>query len=331
MADPLVIQAVLRYRAQLESADAATTLDLTRRWLAVQERLGAQIDALVAEVTALRAAGETISRGRLMRLARYQALRAQIDVELAGYGRYASAQTSAAQASAAGLGLSAAGETISAAYQQAGRIAADWALLPYRAVETMAGLAADGTPLTVLIAQSYPLTVRAVTDALVSGIALGWNPRRTAAAARQAADLPLNRALRIARTETMRAYREATRLQYAESGVVVAYKRLAAKSLRTCPACLFADGRIYGLDEPLDEHVNGRCQLIPIIDGVPQTNWQTGRTWFNGLPSGQQSEILGPGAYEKWRRERFDLNRFVTLKENETWGNSLQVTPLSAL
>jgi len=329
--DPLVVRVLADYRRQLQDTESAQFRDMAARWSAVQDRLTVQIDSLAAEIDALRQAGETVTRGRLLRMDRYQALLAQVDAETTRFDRLTTGQIVSAQSDAIGLGLEAAAAAIDAGYQQAGRVAVDWNRLPRRAVQTMAGLASDGSPLAALIAQSYPLTVQALTDTLVQAVGLGWNPKKTAAAMRQAADLPLNRALRIARTEQLRAYRETTRAQYAESGVVTAYRRLAAKSLRTCPACLFADGKVYQLDEPLDEHPNGRCQLIPILDGMPERGWQTGREWFKTLPAEQQSAMLGPGVYEKWKRERFDLDRLITVREDATWGNSLQVTPLSAL
>ena len=331
MPDPLVVRVLADYRRQLQDTESAQFRDMAARWSAVQDRLTVQIDSLAAEIDALRQAGEVVSRGRLLRLDRYRALLTQVDAETTRFDRLTTGQIVSAQSDAIGLGLEAAAAAIDAGYQQAGRVAVDWNRLPRRAVQTMAGLASDGSPLAALIAQSYPLTVQALTDTLVQAVGLGWNPKKTAAAMRQAADLPLNRALRIARTEQLRAYRETTRAQYAESGVVTAYRRLAAKSLRTCPACLFADGKVYQLDEPLDEHPNGRCQLIPILDGMPERGWQTGREWFKTLPAEQQSAMLGPGVYEKWKRERFDLDRLITVREDATWGNSLQVTPLSAL
>lgn len=331
MADPLIVRVLADYRRQLLDTESAQFRDMAGRWAAVQDRLAVQIDALAAEIDALRAAGETVSRGRLYRMARYQALLDQVGAETRRFDQAVAGDIIGAQSDAIALGLEAAGAAIDAGYQQAGVNAAGWNILQRRAVQTMAGLASDGSPLAALIAQSYPLATQALTDALVQAIGLGWGPRRTATAMRQAADLPLNRALTIARTEQLRAYRETTRQQYQESGVVTAYRRLAAKSLRTCPACLFADGRIYQLDEPLDEHISGRCQLVPVLDGVPERRWQTGREWFGTLPAEQQAQILGPGAFERWQREQFDLSRFVTTREDATWGNSLQVTPLSAL
>jgi SPP1 gp7 family putative phage head morphogenesis protein len=171
-----------------------------------------------------------------------------------------------------------------------------------------------------------------MTEALINGVALGWNPRKTARAMREGLQAgALQRSLVIARTEQLRAYRTATLETYRQSGVVVGYKRLAAKSARTCIACLMADGTFYPLEESFEEHPNGRCTLVPVVKGRPAPEWETGRTWFERQPADVQRGILGPAAFEAWQAGAIRLEDLVERHEHPVWGGSLGQRSLRSL
>src|SRR5690606_14899995 len=95
--------------------------------------------------------------------------------------------------------------------------------LPVEAVELMAGLAGNGSPLRQLLAQSWPLAADGLTNELVTGMALGYNPRKVARLMAQGATGSLDRMMVIARTEQLRVYRTANVSSYRASGVVTSY------------------------------------------------------------------------------------------------------------
>src|SRR5512142_3157 len=66
-----------------------------------------------------------------------------------------------------------------------------------------------GTPLADLLAELGPEASKAVRDVLITGLALGEGPRRIGARMRSAFAGNLYRAQSVARTEILRAYREA--------------------------------------------------------------------------------------------------------------------------
>ena len=142
----------------------------------------------------------------------------------------------------------------------------------------------------------------------------------------------MDRAINIARTEQLRVYRTANLAQYKESGVVRGYQRLSARDTRVCPACLFADdGTIYSLDDPFDEHPQGRCTPVPVVIGLPVVTWQSGISWFESQSAASQRGMLGPGAYDAWQNGQFDLADMVGRVENEVWGGALTTKSLSEL
>jgi len=105
------------------------------------------------------------------------------------------------------------------------------------------------------------------------------------------------------RTLLMASLREQNRRAYGRIPGVRGYRRLAAKSQRTCAACLALDGKFYGINEVMEEHPNGRCQLVPVTDAYAPT-WTSGREWFEAQPEEVQRHILGPGRWKAWREGR---------------------------
>jgi len=138
------------------------------------------------------------------------------------------------------------------------------------AVEGMVGMMGDGTPLRQHLQGVYGDAARGMSKYLVRAVTQGLNPRETARQMRKGLGIGLDRALTIARTEQLRVYRESQRLTYQASGVVEGYQRISAKSRRTCLGCLLADGQVYPLSVPFEDHVAGRC-LSPgtVVSGAP--------------------------------------------------------------
>jgi SPP1 gp7 family putative phage head morphogenesis protein len=143
--------------------------------------------------------------------------------------------------------------------------------------------------------------------------------------------MSLQHVLLVARDQQNRAYRTASLQQYRQSGVVTGYRRLAAKNDRTCAACLALDGREYPTDELMPLHPQDRCTMVPTVRGLPPVPYETGETWFNRQSETVQRDILGPGRYEAWQAGRFAFADLASVRENDVWGASAQVTPLREL
>lgn len=179
-----------------------------------------------------------------------------------------------------------------------------------------------------LLRQAWPGSMVRMTEALANGVALGWNPRKTERAMREAGRSVLQRALLIARTEQLRAYRTASLANYRASGVLSGYRRLAAKSARSCLACLLADGEFFTLEVAFEEHVAGRCTMVPVLASGEAPEWETGRDWFGRQPEATQRRVMGPAAFEAWRAGVVGLDELVERHEHPMWGGSLQVRSL---
>jgi hypothetical protein len=263
-----VEEMLAEFRRLIDGRDLAVQRELIRRWRSVEQALAANIDAVVSELAALRAAGQPVNVNLIYRMERYRTLLAQVDAETQRYTRAAAALIEGEQRYAVQLGLDWGTESVAALAAQGG-LGFNFDRVSSTAVNAMIGYAQDGTPLARLLAADYPHTIGAITDRLVEATALGYNPRKTARLIRDEMAGNAQRALVVARTEQARAMRAATVTSYQQSGVVRTYTRRAARSGRTCLACLLEDGRQYPVDVVFSDHPNGRCLLPGAVVAGP--------------------------------------------------------------
>lgn len=323
---PLVVDVLNNYRERLLRDDEAALREMARAWLLVEQALRAEFEAL-----AERAQRENLTPALLRRSARVRSLLAQTRIELERYADRVADQITAQQLRAGILGIDqAVGALNAVALQNGASISFD--RLPVAAVENLVGLAGDGSPVRDVLRDATGIGVDAALRELLLGVAFGRNPLETARRMlRLGLGQSFSRMATIARTEKMRVWRQTTLQSYRNSPVVVGYRRLAAKSERTCLGCLFADGRFYRLDEEFDEHPNGRCTLVPVLDSAEPVDWETGQTWFIRQSEIMQREMLGPGRFELWRSGQVTLEDMVLRRSNPTWGGALVPKPVTAL
>lgn len=326
MPDSEVIRVMRGFKRDLLAGERAQMQEMARRWLDVERRLQAQMDALALEMDAIQRNGGFVSRELLLNQVRYRELVMQLTDELEGYTEFAEVQITAQQRRLTRLGVAHGERAITAQGIRTG-----FNRLPIEAVQNLVGLVGDGSPLRALLVQSWPLSANRLTQELINGVALGYNPRKTARLMAQGARGSLERMMVIARTEAMRVYRTASLESYRASGVVTSYVRLSARDNRVCAGCLAADSEEYDLATDFQSHPQCRCTLIPKIAGIP-LRFQSGAAWFEEQPAATQLEILGRGRYKLWATgEVTNFKDFFTVRPNTTWGDSLQVTPLRKL
>ena len=317
MPDPIVVQIIDEYRRNLLDRESRQFENMTQQWLKVERALDGQVSALAFELDRMRSKGETVNEWRIQRLDRYKSLLAQAQGEVGRYAQYANDVITEGQ-----LQSGAAGAELAQMVLKSMGVRGAFDLLPIEAIEAMAGLTGDGSPLLDLLKESWPDAAQGMTDKLMRAIAMGQNPRVTARQMMDGLANGLNRMLTIARTEQLRSYRSASLEQYRRSGLVTKYKRIAARQTRTCLACLMLDGKEYELEESFSDHPNGRCALVPIVKGMPVIKWTEGPEWFAGLSETEQRGIMGPAKYNAWKAGKVELGDLITTHTNETWGDS---------
>jgi len=329
--EALVVQIMRQHKAFLVGQQAMQMLAMSQRWLAVERALMGQAELLAVAMLDEKQAGRSISQTKLFRMGRYQELMQQLQEQVNIYNQYSEMTIEQAQRLHAVWGIDHSSQSIVASYATAGAVVPTFSRLSIDAVENMVGLLGDGSPLRTLLVQAYGDAAAGASQALVNGTALGWPAAKTAAAMRDGLARGLGRELTIARTEQIRVYREATRMQYAESEVVEGFIRLAAHDKRTCLACLASEGEWFELRESLYDHPNGRCTAVPKIVGIPIPEMVQGADWFMAQVEDDQREMMGDRMYAAFTGGQFDFRDISRRIPNKTWGDSLQPRSLTSL
>lgn len=317
-----------QFRNELLVQNASAMDDLTKRWRTVEAALKAEMEALAFQMSQAKADGQTVSESQLYANERYQALLIQLQRELAKYNADAAAIIQAQQLSFASMGA----EQATAWLRYSGAIQGSFTQLGSGAFENIAALARADNPLALLLSNAYPETAQAITDALLSGLALGKNPRITARMmVNDGLATSLNHALLINRDQSIRASRLAALQQYQTSGLAVAYMRIAARQRRTCLACLALDGTVYPTNVMMPLHPQCRCAIVPLLRGREPLAMPTGKQWFMQQDAATQRSMLGPRRYALWQKGVFQFEDLATVHSGGVWGANTQVTTVEAL
>jgi SPP1 gp7 family putative phage head morphogenesis protein len=207
--------------------------------------------------------------------------------------------------------------------------------LPVRRVPSPAMRAIVQRTTEQVTSQLQPLadeTYTTILRELTKGTAAGDNPRETArrmvARSEDLHNFGRSRALNIARTETLDAYRagaQETEQQYTD--VLAGWVWSAHLSTRTCRSCLAMNGRVFDLDVPgPDDHPQGRCARVPVVreaDGSVDTSWlPDAEQHFESLSPADQEAILGKAGYAAWKRGEFPIDQWTKTRSAAGWRDS---------
>lgn len=238
------LRLIHQLRADLELMTDVQIRTLVKAWAQAWDDLAGTFDAAALEMASLPPA----ERARSVRLQR--ALRAAartLDGLATGTARMVGSDVPALAVSVAAAEIAIIASQLPRSHRVVVRPASPDALaaMTRRVTEQI-------TALTLPMSAEGTAAIRA---ALLRGVALGANPRATAAdmlrRAEGAFNGGLSRALVIARTETLDAYRTASALTHeANDHVLAGWMWLADLGPRCCPACWGMHGSVHPLDEP---------------------------------------------------------------------------------
>jgi SPP1 gp7 family putative phage head morphogenesis protein len=318
-----IISAAYQFRADVLRGDRDMLRQLSSAYSLIDKSLNRQLRELQRDIERAQREGKTVNRDWLRRSFRYQQLIRQVKGEIAGFSFNARQFIEAKQRQAFDLGQSHATGLIEAALPEI-----TFARLPTEAIQELVGVLANGSPLNKVLDRLGPAAARDIREALITGLGSGHSVQKIAREIRQAIDVPRWKALQIARTETMRAYRQSSLATYAANDDVLdGWYWLSAKSTRTCVACWDLHGTLFPLSKTFfPSHVACRCSSIPAVKGS-HPNITAGAVLFNELPADQQQTILGPSRYEMYASGT-PLDDFVILTRGKDWGGAYQVRPL---
>ncbi len=215
-------------------------------------------------------------------------------------------------------------------------LSADFNRINPAAVENLVGFMGDGSPLRSVLDRHGALAANVIREELTNAVIQGRNPKETARQIRKRlykdGDVPsgqLRSFLNTARTETLRAYREASHQTYQQNAdILEGWIWLSALNARTCRACIALHGTFHELGERMKSHVNCRCTQVPAIRGV-DLGIEKGTDWFAKQPAAVQKAVLdGEGEFEAYKAGKVRLEDFTGLRRSAKWGDSYQALGL---
>ena len=323
---PPEVGRVLRdFNRYLANRESDQMIEMARRWKQIEDTLNSSMTNLAMDIAERRAAGLAVGDTAITRMASYKTMLKQVAAEASRYEQYAEKAIRAEQSAYAQAGLDAAASAIRAGMG----VGYAFDRVPISAIQNMVGLTADGSPLFSVLEKRAlaPDMVAGLTRNLIEAISMGYSPRKTAEMMADGLADGLSKALVIARTEQIRAFREATLMQYQETGFIQQYQRHAVPAERTCLACLALDGQISDVNEPVESHPNCRCFITPIIPGFDTPKTDSGESWLEKQDEKTQRAILGDARYQLWQ-DGTPLSAMVKIKDDPVWGPTIGIRKL---
>ena len=330
MAEAEIYRVIREQRAAIERGERAMLQQLTKDWMPAFKVLQKRIDELTDYIESERAEGNLVSWSYVYALDRYKTMMAEAEQAVKAYNYAAKGLITGSEADAVDIGMHNARQLVDIAEPTDPM----WTRINKRETRIMSGMLSEPSPLSELLSKSWPTLRDGLNEALLAGISTGQGPAWIAKRMMEAANVPVKRAMTIARTEVNRAYRQANLETMRSSRTVRGYRRVCYKPT-ACFACLMLDGEYYDKKEDFADHPNGKCAAIPVTkhyDPGMDEDWKKGADWFEtDLTANEQRSLMGDGRYEFWKNDGVDPASMVYIKNNKLWGGSPTVYSLEKL
>lgn len=330
----------------LLAVDDAALRDVTTAYAEVYRRLIARLDELGRDIAKARRQHVEVRPGWLFAQERYRVLIGDMEEHIAQFAGTATAKVQLRRRAAAMNAAQAMLPLTIAALGPGPReaeviVAARFTRLANEALDRLIERASDGRPLGALFAEIAPGAVTEIRDALAYGVAAGRPVREIARQVRDAARIPLTRALSISRNEVVGSYRDASLASMRSSQVVRGWIWFAQPDARTCAVCWAQHGSEHPDDEPMGSHPQCRCAMLPRTvswaelgyTGIPdrRPGITAGPTLFARLARADQLEVLGPGKFDAYKAGALGLEDLVRPTQSGRWGPGLREASLREL
>lgn len=194
------------------------------------------------------------------------------------------------------------------------------------AVTNLVGATSLDSPLRAVLDSYGGEAGKTIERLLIQSVGTGEGPRQTVRRIMDALDSGYTKARldTLVRTESLRAYRAGLSGSYQQMSRVIRVLRwTAAKSSRTCLACLARHGREYPLDYVMDSHPACRCILTPVSVRSTQSS-ESGEDWLRRQPVDTRRRMFPSGAsFDAFEDGDVRLADFVGRRRSAVWGPSI--------
>lgn len=338
---PTVIETADRFRNQLRSKETSATNDLLTAYRGVTNRLEDKLTVLQAKIELLEKNGN-LTPENVRKLAVWGSLLNQVEDEITKYGGYVATQNKVAAQSTIDM-ASKHSKLLTQTYfndnpNLVKAFNASWDTLPAETIETLVGfLRPDSNLVTNLERTLGRSATQNFQDKLLEGISLGYGSKKINSLINQTLSEPLTWSINTVRTTQNYAYRETTRANYVNNSEIVGgWKWYAALDGRVCLSCVNQHGRDFPTNARLNDHHQGRCTQIPLIDkperfGLKSPDVELGEQWFNKLPKTEQINRMGIDRHAAYRAGKFKFTDLSETYQNDSFGEMLKEASLKSI
>lgn len=335
------LRLVALMQARVDQLADGPTRSLTTAWIRAWDVLAVEFTRALDEVLQINAE-QWPTRSQIERAPGVQYAVAMAQRALDRLVAQARDEIVAAAKAGIGLGVDAQGPLIASQLPPGAQI--EFSTVPENQVSAVVNRAAQQ-----IHAVTWPLAAEAVAAMkarLIRGMAMGG---RAGAIVQRVLSLlegefngGLARALNIARTEILDAYRAAGMLaQHANAAVFSGWQWISRLSVTTCPSCWSKHGNIYPITEPGPwDHQSGRCTRAPVLRSwrelgfnipEPPSAVRDAQATFWALPRADQLQIMGLRRLDLLERGDISWADLSTRRTTPGWRPSFVVTPLRDL
>ena len=190
----------------------------------------------------------------------------------------------------------------------------------------------DGAGWKQRLAEYTAKTVQQVQETAIRGILAGRSPLAIGReVAGLAENMPLYQAQSMMRTLQLTSYRSANQAYGLANADILSHQvRIAALDNRTCMACVALHGTPLDIGERVDDHEQGRCTSVYVVNGRSVTV-ETGKDWFERQPESVQQQMMGPAAYQAYKANDVSLKDFVHKYEDAAFGSMVREASLTGM
>lgn len=334
---PSIAQAYADYRTSMQRREAAAVEATLRSYRLALAAAQARIDRLTADLERL-----PESEWRRYALLERESVAREMQQILDDAARSSASVIDAQRATAAGEAAATTSNAVAATLSEAGRdaLAGQVGGVVNRAsLQAIMSQVYTTSPVTQMLTGYAANGAQAAADRLVQAVALGENPRKIAGALRADLGTESWRALRIARTEVIRAHTAGAIATMRATPTVTPAYEWTARTGSACVACLAMHGTVASTDTPPARHPNCRCVMLPVVID-PTTGealsmpTETGQDVIDRMDPAEAAERFGARRAAMLTApdaSRVPLASMVTTRSSDRWGDTVGITPLRDL
>jgi len=310
--------------AQAEAEDDVLLQRLIQRYLAMVKRLEGRLDALTLWLEGQ----DNLKSAEVLNSPQYKALLDEYEAEMQDYSSWLATELRAEVTRSGEAGLIA-GITLLAAVT--GETPAALTQPGLNALDALNIYLANDGPMMLRIRSMTANGADLIKQIIINGVGVGRGPAKIAAEILERGfGIGLTDAMRWTRTLQNYSYRWATLASYEANGIT-AWMWWAKLDNRTCASCISLHGKIFPVSDGVaNDHHNGRCAMIPYIEGMT-VNPNAGLEWFKKQGEAAQKEVLGVGKWEAWKAGLFEFNKLSTTYEDDVFGTMRREATLKEL